>query len=277
MTYFEHIPTGLLSKYIDKFWYCQADDLTHTTMTIPLLYHELVFNFSHNYSISHVPGYDNILNNTTSWICGIQKRPVISKSAGKHEMMGVLFKPNGLKAFTKYHASDFAYSFIEADLVFDTSFAGLIDQLQNVTIAKDKISLIENYLVKNLNPDHTPAYLTKSLDLFGVHSDEKIYVKDTCSEISISKNSLIKSYQKHIGISPVKYLQLLSINKALSKLSIDPQQSLTKLAYDLNFYDQAHFIHLFKSTTNITPKQYADFVDKNKIDESSPNFISFQG
>jgi hypothetical protein len=118
MTYFEQIPMGQLSKYIDKFWYCQADNLTNSTLTIPLLHHELVFNFCENYCISNISGQNNLLKNQISWISGIQTKAVVVNSIGKHKMLGVLFKPNGLKAFTKYNSSEFENHFIDTSLIF---------------------------------------------------------------------------------------------------------------------------------------------------------------
>jgi AraC-like DNA-binding protein len=273
MIYFEQIPTGQLIKYIDKLWYCRADDLTNLTLTIPILHHELIFNFSHNYCIS-TTGLDNILKNQKSWVNGIQTRPVITRSSGKHEMMGVLFKPNGLKAFTQFHSSDFENSFIDATLIFDKSFANLLERLQNVKNVSVKISLIESFLSKSLITDNCPQYLDASLDFFSLNTDQRISVKETCNKISVSNKSLIKSYQKHIGVNPIKYLQLLAINKAIQLISKAPKQSLTRLAYDLNFYDQAHFINLFKSTTSLTPGQYSEYVLNRNVDTSSPNFIS---
>jgi AraC-like DNA-binding protein len=275
MTYFEQIPTVQLSKYIDKFWYCRADNLTNKTLTLPLLYHELVFNFSEYYSISRNSGLDIILENSRSWVGGIQTSPIISESVGKHEMIGVLFKPNGLKAFTKYYSSDFENSFIEADLIFDRSFKTLLQQIQNTKNEIAKISLIQNYLTNNLNTDHSPKYLDASLKLFGLSTNKRISVKETCNEILVSNKSLIKSYQKHIGTNPSKYLQIQSINKALVYLTKDPLQSLTSLAYDLNFFDQPHFINSFKTITGITPTQYSEYVLANKIDKQSSNFISY--
>lgn len=277
MTYFEQIPTEQLSRYIDKFWYCQADNLTNSTLTIPLLHHELVFNFSANYYINRSVEQGNILKNPKAWINGIQTRPIITGSSGKHEMAGVLFKLNGLKAFTKYHSSDFENNFVDATLIFDKSFPGLLEQIQNTKTGLAKISLIENHLLKSLHADNSPDYLTASLNLFSLNTHQRISVKDTCNKILVSNKSLIKSYQKHIGVSPIKYLQLQSINKALLLLSKEPKQSLTRIAYKLNFYDQAHFINLFRSTTSITPGQYSDYVLNNKIDKSSPNFISLKG
>ncbi len=277
MTYLEQIPTPQLSKYIDRLWYCQADNLMNTVLTIPLLHQELVFNFLAGHCITRNTEPGTSIVNSNAWVSGIQTRPVLTEHSGKHEMMGVLFKPAGLKAFTKYPAADFKNNFIDATLVFDNCFPDLLEQIQNANTAGSKLSLIENYLLKSLTADHCPHYLHASLYLFSTARDQRISVKETCDTIRISNKSLIQSYRKHIGISPVKYLQLRAINRALSFLSKDPQQSLTQLAYELNFYDQAHFINLFKTATGLTPSRYAHYVLTKRIDKSSPNFISLQG
>lgn len=277
MKYFEQLPCKILSKYINKYWYCQAGDLSNTTLTIPLINHELVFNFGEKYSISSESEQEIVIKNKQSWISGIQRTPTISKSFGQHEMMGVLFRPNGLKSFVKHHSSDFENDHIDAGLVFDNSFDFLIEQIQECKVPKKKISLIENYLIRKLIIDTSPKYLKASLNIFEFQPDNKITIKETCAKLSISNKSLIQSYQKHIGISPKKYLQLQSINTAILRLSNNPKQSLTNLAYDLNFYDQAHFNSLFKATTSLTPLQYAKFALSKKVDISSPNFISLEG
>jgi AraC-like DNA-binding protein len=277
MIYFEQIPAGPISKYIDKFWYCQADNLANTTLTVPLLNHELIFNFSDYYSIARSAGTDFALKNAAAWVSGIQTSPVISKSAGKHEMLGVLFRPNGLKAFTKHYSSDFENNFVAPELIFDKDFKTLPEQIQHTKDVATKISLIQNYLLRNLEKEASPAYLDASLTLFELPADKRVSVKAVCNEISISNKSLIKSYQKHVGTTPVKYLQLHSINIALVRIAKQPKQSLTKLAHALNFYDQAHFIHLFKTTAGITPGQYADYVLGNNVEKASPNFIALEG
>lgn len=273
MIYFEKIPTIQLSSCIEKFWYCKTDDLTNTTLTIPLLNHELVFNFSKNYSISEYSAHSTLIENPIAWISGIQTRPTVTKCVGKHEMVGVLFKPTGLKEFTKYHSFDFKNHFIDATLIFGKSFEDLLDQIQNTNCATTKISFIEKYLLKNRNLERLPKYLNASLDLFSLPSEKRISIKEICNQISISNKSLIKTYQKHIGVTPIKYLQLLSINKALNHIARDPKQSLAKLTYDLNFYDQAHFINSFKTITRLTPSEYANKVSNNLIDSNYPNFI----
>lgn len=277
MTYVEHYPANQLSHFIDKIWYCKADNLTATSLTIPLPNHELVFNFSESFKIKKAGDSSFAMENPLAWINGLQSKPYFSYSKGKHEMLGVLFKVNGLKAFLKYHSSDFSDNFINANIVFGQSLQTLIQQIQNAGLIADKITLIETFLLKNITLYNSPPYLTHSLSRISETLIAKGEIADICNGQSISNKALIGAFKKFVGVSPVKYSHLLSINKSLHLLSKEPKQSFTKLAYSLNFYDQSHFINLFKSVTSLTPSQYSNLVTNNQIDKTSPNFILIQG
>lgn len=277
MTYYEQQPAKLLSKYIDKFWYCRTDDLTGTFLTIPFLHHELVFNFSDHYEVHDHQSKKTLIKNETSWINGIQTRPYITNSSGKHEMAGVLFKPNGLIAFTGFHAGEFKNNFFNASLIFTGHFRTLIDQMQNAITPSAKIALIEKFLIKKLFEQNSPQYVENAIQIFSQPSFEKPQVSEICRKLRISNKSLINSFDKFIGIGPAKYQMLQHINQALLKLAKDPDQSLTDLAYKLNFYDQAHFTNFFRNITTFSPSQYASLHRNKKADSDSLNFISLAG
>ena len=275
MTYFEQIPHPALRRYIQSFWYCSGDELTNQVHTIPLLQHELVFNFCDYYEIG-VKG-DGILKNPTAWVSGLQTKPTISRSKGKHEMLGVLFKFNGLRAFTKCNSREFSNIHTDAYFVFGKSLPNLLEEIYGANNSKRKIAILEHYLLKNLQDLQYPAHLKNCLELFSLTKERKISIKETCKQASITNKSLINSFHKFIGVSPGKYLQLQSINTAISLLSKNPKQSLTKLGYDLSFFDQSHFIHAFKSVTGRLPSEYANAVINKKVDKYSPNFIFIEG
>lgn len=277
MTYLEHYPTNQLSHFIDKIWYCKADNLTATILAIPLPNHELVFNFSESYKVKKTGDTAFAIENPVAWINGLQSKAYFSYSKGKHEMLGVLFKANGLKAFLKCHSGDFLDNFIDANLVFGKPIQTLIQQIQNATLIADKISLTENFLLANLLELNCPKYLSYSINKVSEILVAKGSINNICNQISISNKSLIRAFKKYVGINPVKYSHLQAINNSLLLLSKEPKQSLTKLAYNLNFYDQSHFINLFKSVTSLTPSQYSTLVTNNQIDKTSPNFILIEG
>jgi AraC-like DNA-binding protein len=277
MIYIEHSPTNQLSSFIDKIWYCKADNLTATSLTIPLPNHELVFNFSEAYRIKKVGDTEFTIENPRAWVNGLQSKAYFSYSEGKHEMVGVLFKSNGLKAFLKYHSSEFMDHFIDANLVLGNTLQNIIQQIQNAALIADKFNLLEAFLLKNLAVNNSPAYLNDSISKISKTLVIKGGINDICNKLSISNKSLIEAFKKHVGVSPVKYSHLQLINNALFLLSKEPKQSFTKLAYRLNFYDQSHFINLFKSITSLTPSQYSNFVTNSQVDETSPNFIFLEG
>ena len=277
MKYFEQIPHPALRRYIQCFWYCSANELTNKVHTIPLLQHELVLNFCDYYEIEQSLQGVGILKNSKAWVSGIQTKPTVSKSKGKHEMLGVLFKFNGLKAFTRCDSKDLSNIQTDAYHVFGKSLTNLLEEVHNASSSKQKIAIVEQYLLKNLQDLQYPTHLRSCLELFSLNKDKKITIRETCKLACITNKSLINAFHKYIGVSPSKYLQLQSINTAISLLSKNPNQSLTNLAYDLSFFDQAHFIHAFKSVTGKLPSEYANAVINQKVDKYSPNFIFLEG
>lgn len=277
MEYFEQVPPLCLRPFVDKLWYCGAQHFANRTLTLPLLHHELVFNFSDYFGIFRNGGRDVVLEKVSSWISGIQTMPTVSESKGRHEMMGVLFKPHGLKAFSHYPAVEFEDNFVDAALVFDVSFKSLLDRLQETTKPKAKMLLIQNYLLSQLKSESLPTYVDESIRLFQGTGTARVSVKETCQHISVSNKTLIQSYQKYVGVTPIKYLQIQSVNQALASLAKNPQQAFTGLAHHLHYSDQPHFIHSFKAFTGLTPTQYANYVVSNKVDKTSPNFILCEG
>ena len=272
--YNEYQPNNQLKRFIEKIWYCKADNLTSDTLTIPLANHELVFNFSENFEIRKLSDRRFTIENPVAWINGLQTKAFFSCASGKHEMLGVLFKPNGLKSFLRYSSTDFTDNFIEAKLVFGREIETIIQQIQESPLACDKIALTENFLINRILECSYPKYLSYSLQQLSATIGSKGSITKICNQLSISNKSLIEAYKKHIGINPIKYSHLQAINKAVLLLSNDPNQSLTKLAYTLNFYDQSHFTSLFKSITSLTPTEYTVHLNNKEVDVSSPNFIS---
>ncbi|MGB8192751.1 MAG: helix-turn-helix domain-containing protein [Chitinophagaceae bacterium] len=276
MTYTEYKPASQLSHCVEKIWYCRAENMHAVNLTIPLLHHELIFNFCDEYSVQKVNGGDEI-SLPVAWINGLQSQAYYSYSSGRHEMLGVLFKPYGLKAFLKDPCHLLTDSFLDANLIFGNCFQYLVEEIQETGEVCQKVALVENFLTRRLADTPPPGYLLYSVqqlpNLFGT----KGFVNELCKDISISNKSLITSFTKHIGINPVKFSHLQVINNAVQLLSEYPRQSLTSLGYTLKFYDQAHFIRLFKSVTSLTPSEYSAYVINRKTEPGSHNFISVQG
>jgi AraC-like DNA-binding protein len=57
-----------------------------------------------------------------------------------------------------------------------------------------------------------------------------------------------------VGTSPKKFASIVRLKHVIHQYN--PDHSLTELAYEAGFYDQAHFIKEFKLFTGATPEKF---------------------
>ena len=69
----------------------------------------------------------------------------------------------------------------------------------------------------------------------------------------------------NIGISPAAFTSVIRFNRSLH-LVLNTRSSLTSIAYDCGYYDQAHFIREFKRFTGIVPSESRSFLIENGKD-----------
>lgn len=73
----------------------------------------------------------------------------------------------------------------------------------------------------------------------------------------ISQRQLARKFQQHLGLSPKEYLRVSRFIYSLQQLKNYPASTLTQIAYQSGYYDQAHFIRDYKAYTDHTPAQVA--------------------
>jgi len=86
----------------------------------------------------------------------------------------------------------------------------------------------------------------------------KISIENLASETCLSRKQFERKFSELIGITPKQYLKTIRLQYSLFLKSRKRKLNITDLAYEVGYYDQAHFINDFKSQTGYTPKQYFD-------------------
>lgn len=87
-----------------------------------------------------------------------------------------------------------------------------------------------------------------------------IQLQEISEAASLSSSYFQRLFQKHLGISPQRYIQSLRIDKA--KEMIAQGIPLTEVAISTGFYDQSHFIKYFKLLGGMKPKKYQTLLKK---------------
>ena len=120
-------------------------------------------------------------------------------------------------------------------------------------------------LVKSKSTSHTPKkkqllqpalhYIAEKYHEGNISTD---YLAELCG---ISTVYFRKCFREEFGVSPIRYLHELQIQKAKDLLSSD-YSSIAQVAQCVGCRDITQFSKMFRSHTGLTPTQYADITRK---------------
>lgn len=240
----EYKPKSILEEFVVCFYYNRSDYLEYYGHSNPTIYQELFFNLGDTFELQNT---DGLLNCQRNWLSGIQSKSSIVKTSGKHITAGVIFKPWGLYSAFGINAKEFYNKRIDSRMLFDFS-----NELSKGDISETHFfDLMEHSLTKSLRKSNMTVTM-KSI----VNDLERESLAVLSEKLNRSKKSIIQSYNKMLGVSPQKFYTLKSICDTISILQKNPTIKLTELAYNQGFYDQAHFIRVFKEYTGLNPKEF---------------------
>ncbi len=97
--------------------------------------------------------------------------------------------------------------------------------------------------------------LEASIHYIESNLSQKIRVCDLAKMCNLCETQYRKLFTKEFGISPIKYINNLRINNAISKIS-SGYYSMSEISELCGFSDQKYFNKIFKTETGKSPTQY---------------------
>ena len=90
-----------------------------------------------------------------------------------------------------------------------------------------------------------------------------ITINEILKDEKSKRRQLERNFAKQIGISPKQLSKVIRLQATLQMLLHKNTETLTAVAYENEYYDQAHFIKDFREFTGITPKEF--LTDENMV------------
>ena len=109
---------------------------------------------------------------------------------------------------------------------------------------------ISNDLLEQFNQHLTEYFESGQLQENGIPSIEQI-----ADYMSVSQRYLSDTLKKETGKTTTEHLQLYLIGEAKNIL-LQPDKSISEIAYDLGFEYPQYFSRLFKKIEGISPSEY---------------------
>ena len=207
--------------------------------------------------IKRITSGDRFIIQPRAFILGQITEPFYVEPEGYVNSFAVRFYPCGFANFVSMHIKKLANKETPIELLFgEKPSKELKLKILQANDTDKRIKIIEDFMLDILKDQAAIDNIVKST------IDALFSTRGSTSINSILKDELYKRRQlerkffKQVGMSPKQLGKVIRLQTALKMLLNHRSGNLTKIAYESDYYDQAHFIKDFKKFTGTTPKQF---------------------
>lgn len=114
----------------------------------------------------------------------------------------------------------------------------------------------DRYLLNKEQEDRSNALVNMVKEYVSCNINKEISLDELSLYTNYSKNHIVKIFRQRYGITPKTFIINQKINKAKKMILENKEETLTKIASDVGFYDQSHFNKHFKRIFAVSPSYY---------------------
>jgi AraC-like DNA-binding protein len=249
-------PSSELAEFVKCYWTLESEkENTPVKNTIvPDGTMKLIFHYGDTYR-HHSQNGDSIIL-PKCFLIGQLTQPYVVEPLGVTGSFVVRFQPEGFLPFTTLSIKEMENTAVPLDKLFGKEGIAIGEKILNANSTAERIAVIEAFLVNQLTNRKTIDKVVKSTVETILSADGQFSVNEFSKINQVNRRQLTRKFSTVIGLSPKQLSKTIRIQATLKSLLNQKVTSLTDLAYENDFFDQAHFIKDFKEFTGLTPKEF---------------------
>jgi len=243
----KYVPSFPLSQYVEFIWLAKADGLNIQSSHHAALFTELIFNYGDTFDIAG-QNIESIVNKDEHHlISGLKTSPFQTTVQGRYASVGLVLKPfcYGMLR-NKFGTKSME---IVSEILFEHIFMPVLPNFE----------IVEPHLLSLFDGQKMDLDLVKFEKYISTEILKKGAMKDFNLQLSITQKSFIQKFKKHYVLTPNQYAKLRQVNYAMQLLQNLQTENLIHVGLDAGFYDQSHFIKVFKKFCGETPKNFKSY------------------
>ena len=256
MKYNSFEPSANLKDYVKCYWtlYDEAQTAPLTQRILPDGCMEMIFHYGQHFV--QIITEDNHVIQPLSFVFGQITKTLEIAPTGVTDIFSVRFHPGGFLPFAEFPLNEMENRAVPLTKLFGESGKVLEKQMLKLADTPLKIALIEEFLLNQLSKPQAADLLAKrSVDLI-MEVKGQLDIGTLSEEMKLSRRGLERKFSKIIGLSPKELSRMVRMQSVLRSLFANNYENLTDIAYEFNYFDQAHFINDFKEFTGVSPKKF---------------------
>ncbi|MES2679503.1 MAG: helix-turn-helix domain-containing protein [Bacteroidota bacterium] len=256
MDYKTYPPDSDLSAFIKCYWSLDgpAELAPVKQRIVPDGCMEMIFHYGDQYKQYLKNG--NSIVQPKCFVFGQITSPLEIEPTGITGIFAVRFNPDGLTPLTTKPLTEMENRAVPLKELFGEDGIALEKKILKAKKNEDRITIVKSFLLKRLITTDSIDRITKeSIDII-THLKGQLSVDELTEHVKINRRQLERRFSSAIGLSPKQLSKIIRLQATLKMLANKQFTSLTAIAYEGDYYDQAHFIKDFKEFTGMSPKKF---------------------
>lgn len=247
-------PPQPLSDYVRFFWFLEGSateqkPFDHRILADPCP--EFIFYYKGQFRYKTDSGPETTL---ASGIFG--QKQTYSKVASKEDfgIFGIYLYPHALPQLFCFPAYEVTNQSADIKSICGKAGEILEEEIMLASNNHHRVKLASDFLearLKNVKPEYTK--ILSSIKEIS-NSCPLTSIKTLAYNHSLSLRQFERKFREFSGFSPKLFLRIIRFNSIIKRTF--ENKSLTEVAYEYGYYDQAHFIRDFQKFSGYRPKEY---------------------
>jgi AraC-like DNA-binding protein len=190
----------------------------------------------------------------SAFVVGAMPTAEVFPQMGTLDMIGVRFVPGASIAFLDVHARHLSARVIPAfDLL--PGAADLIERLRHA-YPDERRAHLEAFLLDRLRR-RAPLEPARVAMAAIERSAGALDVRTLTRSLGLTERTLQRSFDRAVGLSPKQAIRIARFRSVVGALE-SGKRSLSELAYDCGYADQAHLTRDFTALSGLSPRRFLE-------------------
>jgi AraC-like DNA-binding protein len=256
MKYQAYTPASELIPFVKCYWTLEDDANQEAARQriVPDGCMELIIHFGDPYRQFFENGTSII--QPRAFVFGQITNYIEIAPTGNSGIIAARFLPDGLSPLIELHVSTLENKAVSLNEVFGDAGLELERSILKAKDIPERIRVLEKFLLDRLSEPRSIDTITKNCvdEILGSHG--QLGMNELADKMNIHRRNIERKFTSVIGMSPKQLARVIRLQSTIRMLGSKDFTSLTSLAYENGYYDQAHFIRDFRDFTGMSPKSF---------------------
>jgi AraC-like DNA-binding protein len=242
-----------LHGLIDHLWAYDGPSSHRLKRVFPNGRVEILLNFGDAYRLVEGAGAEACRD---AWLSGPQVGPIVLEQPAHQRVMGVRLRPAGAYAVIARPLRETTGLSLDLVDLIGPEASDLLERCEEAISIGRRFHVLAQWIsrcfARTRGMDRAVAWAVAQLDASGGAAP----IAALRERAGLSETRLVAAFRDQVGLAPKLYGRVVRFRRALGQLQSGRPVRLTEVAFDGQFYDQAHLNAEFRALGGVTPRAF---------------------